>query len=272
MALVKTNIPGLKVREVIDESRRVQKHQDKNFALLNDSMALVTFDATHATEVSIKNPFGDRGAPIGFKVLNVTGDLGVASHVMRTARLTEDNRIGMTVQFEPPPYAIRVRKSTDQTGIASSVGTIITWDVTVFTIGGGIPFTGGTFTAPVAGIIEGTAVVGANATGVAAGDAWGVAIADATLVDRYAETRIGVPTTSRPIGVAAGKFEVVAGQQFAVWLSQFNAAAATKDVESGTGLASTHAEFAYSDPPPSYSATITGILYGPNSNIVDVNG
>ncbi len=275
MSLVDIRRPAILPILNLDWVKQWNKRTTDNIDLINNSMVLVQFDATHGTEIGIKNPFGDRGAPIGFKVLDVTGNLGVASHTMRTARLTEDNRIGMTVQFTPPSHALRAHKASDQTGIASGTATAITWDGVNMVYGDSSLVAGGTgvFTFPDAGIVHAFATIGGTASGVAAGDSWGVFLDTGSAGNsRRLEGRIGVPTASRPVLNISGDFQVAAGDQLIFFLVQSNAAAATKDLESGDGLAGCQAGFHYVAPASDYTATVTGILYGPNASIVDVNG
>lgn len=271
MPLVKTTFPSIVVRNVIDEIRRWTKHSSQNFALLNDNLAVVTFDATHATEVPIKNPFGERGAPVGMRIVDSTG-LPVASSSMRVARLIEDNRIGVTAQFAAPPTITRVSKTSDQTGIASGTSTAVTWGIIDYgddIVDGAT----GVFTFPYSGIVHGFATLGATANGVAAGDSWGAFLSESLGAGtRRLEGRIGVPTQSRPILNISGEFAVAAGDQLLYTFIQHNAAAAAKDLESGNVLAGCHAGFHYVAPALDSSATITAVLYGPGCNIVDVNG
>jgi hypothetical protein len=255
MPLVKTNIPTLKIREVLEESRRVQRHQDQNFRMLNDSMALVTFDATHGAEVGIRNPFGDRGAPIGMEVISAVGSLGVASLAMRPARLTQDNRLGVTVQFQPSTVGRSVSSFLPfssappmVSGTAIDITSVLLdpgeWEISAFScLGFGTGVTGTNFSAGITTV--------SNSLTIAAGNAGDTAGHVPTMPTAAADAIITIPP--RRFSVAAQtRYYLVAKALFSAGTPRpFGRLSATQ-VGVATG----------------YTANVTAIMYGPNSNII----
>lgn len=272
MSLVKTTYPGIIIRNVLDEVRRFAKHSSQNFALLNDSMALISFTASHGVEVPIKNPFGDRGAPVGFKVLDSTGTLGVASHTMRIARLTEDNRIGMTVQFDgkhTEPCLIKTL-SADKSINSGGLTTVDTWntDANAETNRGGvISESAGTFTVSEAGLYHVSFM--AALENVAYTQAQ-VRI-DATGNPQFLNN-LPAAFSSAPFISVHGQFELAAGGTFTCRAQQTNGGGLARLVLSGAANTRVVVSRSYNSTVDGYTATVTGILYGPNANITDVNG
>lgn len=273
MPIVKITQPGLKVREVLEESRRVQQHIQRNINLLNDNMAVVTFDAIHATEVPIINPFGDRGWPVGMRIVDSTG-LPVASSSMRLARLTQDNRIGVTTYFEGRhTEPLLVKRLTSAMAIPNnSATTINTWqtDATAeVNRGGVISESGGTFTVSEAGSYS-VALQLSYQEGVTYTNCQG-RLQAAGGNNRFLPQVSAALTDAAWIAFPA-IFNLAAGATFVAQGFQTNAAAASRNLLSGNGNTRIAVNRLYNSTVDGYTATVTAILYGPGCNVVDVNG
>lgn len=170
-----------------------------------------------------------------------------------------DGRIGVTLQFAPPPDKVRLTRSTNQTGVANNTNTTVAFDTVGFSVGRFVN-AAGLITTPAAGELQITYGISAVANGVAAGDLWGGSILNTTAGPRAASCRFGVSTQAPPRVVATGQLSVSIDDIVVVQAVQVNAAAAAKDII--TSNSGTFAELSYISPPADYEACVVGIFWG----------
>ncbi len=266
MSLVKNSIPSLIYRNVIEENRRWQKHTSDNITRINDSMALVTFEATHGEEVGIINPFGERGAPVGLHIINSDG-LGVSSFSTRPLRLVEDNRYGVTVQFQPPSGVAMVRRAAAQNVATGTVLEAVLFD-TQEQIAGEFSHSTSANQARVvcakAGILHVTQEVRFVGSALGTNRLSGVVINGAG--NFHGAWTGGAPTAQDVGGATSTRIEVAAGDYISIATFQDSGG----NLALSTGARRIRLTAKYDSPPVDYSANVTALMFAPNSNVLDV--
>ena len=110
----------------------------------NMNAAIVTYRMTHATERTIKNPL--KGRPVGIKAIRSAAIAGGVRYTVNSVdwrfvestSATDPQQLGITVRYAAPCGTIRLRKSANQTGIASGAITGVTWDIHDLEVVGGL--------------------------------------------------------------------------------------------------------------------------------------
>lgn len=276
MPLININAPGPIVRNVIEEHRRFGKHTTDNIARINNKFAIVEFEAEHGVETGVDNPFGDRGAPSGFQVINAvlsdgTPAVGVSSWSMRTARLTEDNQLGMTLQFAMPVgEQIELVRTTDTSNYTTGNTGSVSWSgiLTVnSSIGDALSWSSGADTRITIGeagnyLIKCHAVWAANATGVRGTYLY----LDGTRIDSAEYSAAPAATFSqpqlvRPLTLSAGQYLEMYVRQDSGGNLAMQGEGSLTSYTNAAGRASFSATRLRND--EAYTATVTAIFYAP---------
>lgn len=271
MSLVKLTRPGIIQRLVGEQVRQWNAHTSDNIARINDFATLVSFTATHGVEVGITNPFGDKGIPSGFQVISTSG-LGVQSFVPNYARLTQDNKIGLTISFQRSVGESLDLVLTTNQSLPAGVETTIIWNSR--------SSVNGVTTDPTCLSWNGTDTVTINETGQYLVRLHCVHVNTGTASRRRARvfrganaaivsnvwSVVGTDTTQdafKLITLAAG--DTIQGR------TTQNDAGAQNLIGSGTSTTVTDDRSSLmitrERNDALYSAVVTGILYGPSSNI-----
>lgn len=268
MPLVSINRPGILVRLVSDEVKRIDKHTADNIARINEHFwelpsAYQTF--THGVQQEIPNPFYP-SLPTGFMVTGAYDSTGIAipAPAVSFTPFTRSGFFGLTATFAPPNGVVSLYKNSNQAVTASTI-TAATWDAETAVVGSLAHSTASNTSQIVcseAGFVEVVYMASFASNGVGGRSAWTTRNGDSTAVNRRKGQQI-IPTYAAFNASLSGSciWDVAANDYIELYVYHDSTTSPLNLLGGGQENSSIQAR--YVAPPSGYSGTVTGYLLGP---------